>query len=328
MLGFQQVAVYGDPVCQNNSAVSGDAPAATQVAKFMQSAATFNSREEQETLLHTVREAYMEIFPTGSIESRLDVLEPQSYVAVTCSPTKGVDVTLDMVERLSHRGFKLVPHIAAKMVRDRNHLLEILKRLDDLPVTSIFVPGGDAERPVGEFSRALDLLRAISEHDHKFTEIGVAAHPEGHPSVGQDELTAQLMQKQEFANYLVTQMCFDVDALTTWFRGVREQGITLPAWIGLPGVSDRGTLIKTSLRIGVGDSIRYLKNRGKIAAELLKTSSYRPDDLLLDLAPYIADPLYKIAGHHIYCFNQVERTERWRLDFLDKFKIEDTAVQQ
>jgi len=294
----------------------------------MQSTATFNSREEQETLLHTVREAYMEIFPTGSIESKLDVLEPQSYVAVTCSPTKGVDVTLDMVERLSQRGFKLVPHIAAKMVRDRNHLREILKRLGDLPITSVFVPGGDAEKPVGEFSRALDLLRAISEHDHKFTEIGVAAHPEGHPSVTQDELTAQLMQKQEFANYLVTQMCFDVDALTSWFRDIREQGITLPAWIGLPGVSDRSTLIKTSLRIGVGDSIRYLKNRGKIAVELLKTSSYRPDDLLLDLAPYIADPLYKIAGHHIYCFNQVERTEQWRQDFLDKFTIEDSAMPQ
>ena len=294
----------------------------------MQSTATFSSREEQETLLHSVREAYMEIFPTGSIESKLDVLEPHSYVAVTCSPTRGVDATLDMVERLSQRGFRLVPHIAAKMVRDRSHLGEILKRLGDLPVTSIFVPGGDAEKPVGEFSRALDLLRAISEYDHKFTEVGVAAHPEGHPSVTQDELTAQLMQKQEFANYLVTQMCFDVDALAVWFRDIRGKGIPLPAWIGLPGVSDRGTLIKTSLRIGVGDSIRYLKNRGKIAAELLKSPSYRPDELLLDLAPYVVDPFFNIAGHHIYCFNQVERTERWRHEFLDKFAIEDKAMPQ
>ncbi len=60
----------------------------------------------------------MEVFPTGTIESRLDVLEPGSYVAVTCSPTKGVDVTLAMSARLARRGFKVVPHVAAKMVNN------------------------------------------------------------------------------------------------------------------------------------------------------------------------------------------------------------------
>ena len=55
------------------------------------------SDAERQALLHTVKEAYMEIFPTPTIESKLDVLEPNSYVAVTCSPSKGVDVTLDMV---------------------------------------------------------------------------------------------------------------------------------------------------------------------------------------------------------------------------------------
>ena len=259
----------------------------------------------------------MEVFPTSSIESKLDVLEPQSYVAITCSPSKGVDVTLDMAERLAGRGFKLVPHIAAKMVRDDAHLRDILKRLDDLPIVSIFVPGGDAAKPIGKFESALELLRAIAEFDHQFTQIGVAAHPEGHPSISNDVLTEQLLKKQEYSNYMVTQMCFDAEALGSWLKRIRDLGITLPAWIGLPGVSDRSTLVTTSLRIGVGDSLRYLKNRGKIAVQLLKSSSYKPDELLFDLAPYLADPFYNIAGHHIYCFNQVERTEQWRDEFLE-----------
>ncbi len=54
------------------------------------------SELQRETLIKIVHESYMEIFPTASIESRLDVLEPGSYVAVTCSPTKGVDETLAM----------------------------------------------------------------------------------------------------------------------------------------------------------------------------------------------------------------------------------------
>ncbi len=284
------------------------------------------SDAERQALLHTVRKAYMEIFPTPTIESKLDILEPQSYVAITCSPSRDVNVTLDMAERLARRGFKLVPHIAARMVKDGAHLREIMQRLDDLPIVSMFVPGGDAPKPAGKFSCALDLLRAISGFDHKFTEIGVAAHPEGHPSISRGELMEQLVNKQEFATYLVTQMCFDADVLGSWLREIRELGVTLPAWIGLPGVSDRSTLVKTSLRIGVGDSLRYLKNRGRIAARLLKSKTYRPDGLLADLAPLLADPFYNISGHHIYCFNQVERTEQWRHEFLDTLQAEQART--
>jgi hypothetical protein len=77
---------------------------------------------ERDCLKYMVHEAYMEVFPTDTIESRLHVLEPNSYVAVTCSPSKGVDETLDMTERLALRGFKVVPHVAAKMVRNKQHL--------------------------------------------------------------------------------------------------------------------------------------------------------------------------------------------------------------
>jgi len=275
------------------------------------------SETERKALAHHVREAYMEIFPTATIESKMNVLEPRSYVAITCSPSKGVDVTLDAAERLAHRGFKVVPHVAAKMVRDVAHLREIMRRLDDLPITSIFVPGGDAPKPIGEFACALDLLRAMAEFDHKFTEIGVAAHPEGHPSIPPDVLMEQLFKKQELANYLVTQMCFDANVLAAWLRDIRESGVTLPAWIGLPGVLDRSTLIMTSLRIGVGDSLRYLRSRGRIALRLLKSSTYRPDELLAEMAPYLVEPIYNIAGYHIYCFNQVERTQKWRHEFVD-----------
>ena len=264
----------------------------------------------------------MEIFPTDTIESRLDTLEPNSYVAVTCSPSKGVDVTLDMSERLALRGFKVVPHVAAKMVRDKQHLREIIAHLNDLPIISIFVPGGDADSPLGEYDTAYSLLRDIAEFEHKFTEIGVAAHPEGHPAVDSAALTSELLRKQELANYLVTQMCFDAEVLASWLRSIREQGVTLPAWLGVPGVADRRSLLKTSMRIGVGDSLRYLKRNPRVAAKLMLSNEYRPDDLLFDLAPYLADPVYDISGHHVYCFNQVEKTEQWRHKFLERQESE------
>ena len=41
------------------------------------------SETERKALAHHVREAYMEIFPTATIESKMNVLEPRSYVAIT-----------------------------------------------------------------------------------------------------------------------------------------------------------------------------------------------------------------------------------------------------
>jgi methylenetetrahydrofolate reductase (NADPH) len=273
--------------------------------------------KEREALICSVRDSYLEIFPTKTIESKLDVLEPGSYVAVTCSPTKGVDETLDMSERLAERGFKVVPHIAARMVRNKTHLREIFARIDRTSIISLFVPGGDAGSPVGEYSRALDLLRDMADIDHKFTEIGIAAHPEGHPIASDEELIEQLLAKQEYANYLVTQMCFDAARVDTWLREIRERGVHLPAWIGMPGAADRNSLIKTSLRIGVGDSVRFLKRQGKKAAHLMASSKFVPDRLQFALAPTIANPDLKVDGQHVFCFNQVEESEKWRHDFIE-----------
>jgi len=274
------------------------------------------SETERLALTHSVHEAYMEIFPTDSVESDLAVLEPGAFVAVTCSPSKGVDETLDMAARIAARGFKVVPHVAAKMVKNETHLREIMARLDDMPIMSLFVPGGDASKPAGKYLKALDLLRDIAEFDHRFEDIGVAGHPEGHPAVTDDVLLEDLLKKQEVSNYVVTQMCFDADIIGNWVHKIRDAGVTLPVWIGLPSVSNRISLMTTSLRIGVGNSLRYLKNHGNIAAQLLKTREYRPDDLLVDLAPYISDPELNIKGHHIYCFNQVAKAEQWRHEFL------------
>lgn len=271
---------------------------------------------QRRALVHTVREAYMEVFPTDTIADRLAALPANACVAVTCSPAKGVEATLSLCEELVRRGFRVVPHLAAKMVRDGRHLDEILRRITDLPVDSVFVPGGDAKQPAGEFATAFELLRALAERPHRFREIGIAAHPEGHPSVPADVMLRELERKAPLATYLVTQMCFDAPALGRWLEDIRARGITLPAWIGIPGEADRASLLGTSLRIGVGNSLRYLRNHGGIVANMLKQANYRPDGFLRALAPWLADPAMRVAGHHIYCFNQVARCEDWRHAFI------------
>lgn len=274
------------------------------------------SAADRQALAQAVHESYMEVFPGASVEQRLEVLEPRSYVAITCSPTHGVDATLELTGRVVRRGFRVVPHVAAKSVRDRGHLRDIVRRLADLGVDSIFVPGGDAGRPLGPYATALQLLRDLAALDHPFRHIGVAAHPEGHPSVDPETLLLELAAKQAVANYLVTQMCFDATVLAAWLRMIRGRGITMTAWIGLPGVFDRAALLAASLRIGVGASLRLLRDRGRLIGRLFGPKIYRPDAFLHELAPQLADPAQGIAGFHIFCFNRVEQSEHWRRQFV------------
>ncbi|MDG2375149.1 MAG: methylenetetrahydrofolate reductase [Woeseiaceae bacterium] len=278
------------------------------------------SNLEYGILVHDLREAYMEIFPSEDIEEKLKVLESNSHIAVTCSPTKGVDETLELCKRLVNQGFRVTPHIAAKCVRDRQHVSDIMTTLDQLGVESIFVPGGDRSKPVGMFHTALDLLKVIDELDHNISEIGIAAHPEGHPDVDEEMLMIELRKKQSLAQYIVTQMCFDADMLGRWLIDLTRRSITLPVWIGLPGAIERNRLLKASLRIGVGDSLRFLRKKSSIAAELMKSSAYRPDELIKDIARYQAMPETNVAGYHLFCFNQVESTENWRNEVIENLQ--------
>jgi len=273
-------------------------------------------------LAEMVNQAYLEIIPTSTILERVAHLPQHSYVAITCSPAHGVEPTLELTEKLralpEERRLKLVPHIAARMVRDRGHLREILSRLDGLRVESIFVPGGDAPVPAGDYDCSLDLLRDIAEIGHRFEDVGIAAHPEGHPLVGDAELLRLLQEKQPYATYLVTQMCFDPEVLVGWLRRIRDAGIRLPAWIGLPGVADIPKLISLSLRIGVGQSVKVLKKQKGLVNRILSSRPYQPDDLLVGLQTHLGEPGLNIPGFHLFSFNDVERTERWRQQTLEK----------
>jgi methylenetetrahydrofolate reductase (NADPH) len=260
--------------------------------------------------------AHIEVMPLGSLEDQLQHLAAGSTITVTCSPKRGIDATVRVAALLSERGLDAVPHIAARQVRDENHLKRILDTLSEAGIQSIFVPGGDVSSPEGEFDSALQLLQAMSNCDHGVTEIGVAVYPEGHPFIDNETLTDALRAKQEFATNCVTQLCFSGDTITNWIDSVRDQGISLPVRVGLPGAVERKKLFAFSLRIGVGESARFLMKQPKMIGKLLAAKTYQPDDLVSHLANFVDNPRFNIAGLHLYTFNQVAATNRWRESFV------------
>jgi methylenetetrahydrofolate reductase (NADPH) len=75
-------------------------------------------------------------------------------------------------------------------------------------------------------------------------------------------------------------------------------------------------LLNISRRVGVGDSIRFLRKTSGILGFVRRLvgsrGKYEPDALVDGLAPHATDPDYGIRGLHIYTFNQVADTEAWR----------------
>jgi methylenetetrahydrofolate reductase (NADPH) len=251
-----------------------------------------------------------EMFPTKGAEEQADHLPKDAKVAVTCSPTKGIESTLLFSERLLQRGFRVVPHIAARLVADRAHLQEILRWLDEHGLREIHVIGGDSREAVGPYASAFQLLGAMSRLEHGIEEVGIGGYPEGHPLIDDEELDRALLDKQPFASYVVTD--------------IRHRGIGLPVYVGLPGVVDRKKLLQVSLKVGVGDAARFLKRQAGLVGMLLKPGGYSPDELVERLAPYAGDNHYDIVGLHLYTFNQVESTEQWRQGMLGQKKASGT----
>ena len=71
-----------------------------------------------------------EVFPSGSVEQAVaDWVPPGMTVTVTASPARGLDATLDLTERLVARGYRVVPHLSARLVVDDAHLTAIVARL-------------------------------------------------------------------------------------------------------------------------------------------------------------------------------------------------------
>ena len=97
-----------------------------------------------------LRRPRYEVLPAASTEDTvLEWVPPEVTVTVTASPAKGLDPTLDLTERLAARGYRVVPHLSARLVRDDAHLAEIVARLKASGVDDVFVPAGDADPPAG-----------------------------------------------------------------------------------------------------------------------------------------------------------------------------------
>jgi len=272
---------------------------------------------EAAAVAELLRRPRFEILPLEGIEEQvLAHVGTDARVTVTASPRKGLDATLELSERLARAGYTVVPHLSARLVRDRAHLEEIVARVLGAGIRELFVPAGDATEP-GQFAGAVELLEAMGPLRARFDEIGITGYPETHHLISDEETIQAMFAKAPMATCIISQICFDADVIARWIAEVRRRGTKLPIWIGLPGIVDYSKLVRISMKIGLGESARFLRHHSNWMSRLV-TRQFKPDPLLRGLASTLADPAAHVAGFHFYTFNEVEKTERCRQRTLER----------
>jgi methylenetetrahydrofolate reductase (NADPH) len=272
------------------------------------------------TMVRLLEKARYEVLPTASTEDKiLEHLPRDRTITVTASPSKGLEATFDLAERLTGHGYLAVPHVAARMVSGRSELAEIADRLVGKGITSIFVPGGDAE-PAGDYLDALSLLEDLSALGKPFSHVGITGYPESHPSI-HDDLTVQSMwDKRRYATHIVSNLTFDPSVVRDWLHRLRARGVTMPLLLGIPGPVERTKLLGMATKIGVGESTKFLaKNKG-LFARLAAPGGFTGETFLEKCAPALGEDGALVEGLHVFTFNQIVETEAWRTDLIARLR--------
>ena len=263
-------------------------------------------------LARVLADPTFELIPLKNVREQAAAIPRGATVSVTASPGTGIEATVELTIELEQAGLGAIPHLSARMIRDRAHLAELLTRFQDAGIDRAFVVGGDADEP-GEFLDGLSLLRAMADLGRLPAEVGCPCYPQGHPDIPDEALAQALRDKAPLVQYMTTQLCFDPKAIASFIAARRAEGIALPVKIGIPGVAEIPKLLSISARIGVKDASKFVLKNARFVGALLRSGGiYRPTKLVEQLAPLMASEGDGIAGLHVYTFNNVPATEAWR----------------
>jgi len=254
-----------------------------------------------------------EVIPLAGVEEKVLEHVPRDVtITVTASPVKGLEPTFELASSLAAHGYPVVPHLSARLIVDRAHLAEIVARVKEIGVDDVFVVAGDADAPAGEFEGAGALLDALDELGRPFSRVGITGYPESHPLIDDWTTIASMFDKAEHASYIASQICFDSRVTVEWVNNVWARGTQLPILVGIPGIVPRAKLMRVSAKIGIGESLRYLRKHNDFVMRFLRPGGFSPDRLIKGLEAVLGDPEGKVGGFHIFTFNELADTEAWR----------------
>ncbi|KAI0064533.1 methylenetetrahydrofolate reduct [Artomyces pyxidatus] len=177
--------------------------------------------------------------------SRLADLNPLAISITWGAGGSTKDRTLELASLTQKEyGIDTVLHLTCTNM-EKGMVDEALRAAKEIGIQNIMALRGDPPR--GEeywiptdprFTHGLDLvkyIRSTPEFSDTFS-IGVAGYPDGHAdkSLSEDDEIDYLKAKVDAgADFIITQLFYDVDNFLRWVKKIRERGVTVPI---IPGV--------------------------------------------------------------------------------------------
>src|SRR5262249_33649951 len=169
-----------------------------------------------------------------------DIVPARASVYVTAVPRRPAREAIETAARLRRAGFPPVPHLAVRGFAGAPELDDFLGRASGgAGVTRVLVIAGDHDEPAGDFRSAIEVIDGGALQRHGMTGIGIAAYPDGHPRISQQDLDRSLADKIQSAEatglavHIVTHFGFHPHALLQWIARLRQFVAEHPVRTGL-----------------------------------------------------------------------------------------------
>ena len=265
----------------------------------------------------------IEVIPKSAakIESFVDILPKKTRVYIAQTGKEDITSMVSTAKRLNDEGFTVMPHIAARMIKNQSMLNDWISMYqNEAGVDEALLLAGGTSKPVGDFDSSIQLIESGLFDKASFKRLHIAGHPEGckdiDPDGGIKNVSEALSWKQEFfkrtdaSMAIATQFCFDADVVKKWADDIKKDGIDIPIHIGIAGPAKLQTLLKFSVECGIGASIKILTKRAKDITKLLMP--YKPTQILKELAEYKSkDPELNIEQVHFFPIGGIKQTTDW-----------------
>jgi methylenetetrahydrofolate reductase (NADPH) len=244
------------------------------------------------------------------------IVAPGTHVYISAVAHRPLAEIVEAATRLRQAGLEPVPHLAVRNFADVQELESFLARLGgEADVHRLLVIAGDRDQPAGDFRRAVEVIDGGILQRHGIRDIGIAGYPDGHPRIPQHDLDVALADKTTVAEavgigvHIVTQFCFEPQAILAWVRRLRSFGMEHPVRIGLAGPTSLSTLLRFAQRCGVRASAQALARQTGLLRQLFAMSA--PDPLVRALAAARGGGRTGEIAPQFFSFGGLARSARW-----------------
>lgn len=187
----------------------------------------------------------------GAIES-LSAFDPLFASVTYGAGGSNSKRTIEVASHVRSLGVEAIAHLTC-VGADKTQTESILDTLENSGINNILALRGDIPQGVNKaaaflhYSHASDLISQIKNRG-RFT-IGAAAYPEAHyesPSLEAD-VENMLKKIEAGADFFVTQLCFDNNAILNFFELLGKKGVKTPVSVGIMPVLNPNQIIKMAL---------------------------------------------------------------------------------